>query len=705
MPDAPDAPDPFADQSPESLVTSWFGPNSRLAGLWPGYEPRPAQELMAQRVVEAVRGDHFLLVEAGTGTGKTIAYLLPILSLGLKAVISTATKALQDQIWEKDLPLLRHVVDRPFTAARLKGRSNYLCRFRFRDAHAAQAMVPRKEQGWLRRLGEWALSTDSGDRDEVGDLPEELSFWPEINARSDNCTGQQCPDYGTCFLMKARQAARGADLVIVNHHLLFADLAVKEEGFGEILPQYRLAVFDEAHQLPDVATRYFGLEIGNFQVRRLVQDARRDFAEAGGDDPALMEAMERLETLAAALRVSFPDSDARGGLEPSDMFGEVGRTLAALENGLNLFKEAMEFHRGRSAALAARMRRAEELLTTAGRIRALDDPNRVFWYETRGRWLHLRASPLEMGEMLRQALYPRLNAAVFTSATLATGTGQGGFRYFADQMGLSPDPPGGAPPFPLAANDEPRTPLPWEGSDGGDEPPQPAGPPPVVSERLPPAFDHARQSLLYLPQGMPEPDKPDFPAALVGELLRLIEASRGRALCLFTSFRMLQAARSGLAGKIPYTLLTQGERPKAALLGAFREDPASVLLGTGSFWEGVDVPGEALSLVVVDRLPFPSPGDPLTAARGRYLEGIGRGSFRDYYLPRAILSLKQGLGRLLRRGDDRGVMAVLDVRLSRGSYRNFFFAGLPPVPVTRDLERVRQFFAEDETSGDGEWRE
>ena len=639
----------------DGLIDRLFGPESPLAKRIHGYETRPVQARMAHLVTTTMAGGGRLLVEAPTGTGKTLAYLLPPLATGRRLVVSTATKALQDQIIAKDVPLLRDAVGRPFTAAALKGRGNYLCLHRYRAFEQGGAPVARRERQWPLLVHAWSRHTSTGDRDEMSDLPERLSFWPEISAGGDHCLGRRCPDFEACWLTLARNRARKVDLVVVNHHLYFADLAVREDGFGEILPGHDLVVFDEAHRIPDVVTRFFGMEISNYKLRELAHDCRVECDALGADDQDLMATLPLLEEAAHRLRNAFPAENRREALEAADLEREAGRALVAAEGALYRLVRAIEPHRVRSPGMAACGRRAEELLSVSGHIRTLEDPRRVYWYETRGRGVFLTASPLETGPTLRGLLYPRVKSIVFTSATLATGTGNSGFSFFLTQLGL-------------AAEE-------------------------AVSHRLPPAFDYRRQALLYLPMELPDPGDGAFPAAAIETIYALLLASSGRALCLFTSFRMMEAVQAGLSGRVPYTLLMQGEGSKNALLEAFRQEQASVLLGVASFWEGVDVPGEALSMVIIDRLPFASPGDPLVAARSRWLEANGANPFMEMSLPQAILALKQGLGRLLRGATDRGVMVVLDGRISRKWYGRFFLGGLPAAPITHELEAVNRFFA------------
>lgn len=637
------------------LIQTLFGPQSLLAQTIPHYEAREAQTRMARRVAEASLNEQSLLVEAATGTGKTLAYLLPLLALGRKVVVATATKALQDQIVEKDLPLIRRIMAKPFTFTSLKGRANYLCLTRFRLASHG-GTVSAQERPWLAQVKAWVPETSTGDRDELQDLPEHLSFWFDISAGGDHCIGRKCADYDDCFLSKARQRAKKVDLVVVNHHLYFADLAVREGGFGEILPSHDVAVFDEAHRIPDVVTAFFGAEISNLQISELVRDSRLEFDASRIDDPMLYHVLPLLEEAAHALRAVFPTENCRDGLADQDMNGPPGQAVLGLESVLYHYREVMEPHRGRSTTMAALFRRCETLLESSGLIRSLDDPSRVHWFETRGRGLFLRASPLETGPTLRTLLYPLLKTAIFTSATLSTGSGPQGFAYFREQLGLN----------------HPR----------------------VTVEHLPPPFDHRRQTLLFVPRDLPEPNDPRYPDAVGNEIEQLIRVSRGRALCLFTSNRMMHLVGERLrVGNMPYPVMMQGEQSKGALLAAFKTDISSVLLGVASFWEGVDVPGEALSLVVVDRLPFASPSDPLVAARSRWLKAQNHNPFARMSVPQAIITLKQGVGRLLRRQSDRGVMVVLDGRIVSKSYGRQFIAALPPAPLTHDRREVGRFFA------------
>lgn len=635
-------------------INRLFGPKSLLAEKIEGYEPRPAQQHMANLVLQAVACGRPLLVEAATGTGKTLAYLLPLLSIGKKVIVSTATKALQDQIVMKDLGLVRRVLNRPFSVAVLKGRANYLCSYRFHRFKMVAVKLSTKDRQWLERVDQWLKKTKTGERDELDNIPQGVNLWSEIHADTSFCPGRSCPDAKECFLAHARRRAMEADLVVVNHHLFFADLAVKEGNLGELLPRADVVVFDEAHRIPDIVTRFFGWEIDNNQIHELVRDSRDQMDAVGVVDENFNAGIQGLEEAITELRSAFPAENKRGGLSVEEMNDRPGRAMVTMEAALHRFMECMEPLMPQVSGLGICKRRTADILEMSGRIRVQEDPARVHWFETRGRWLTITSSPLETGPTLRDLLFPSADCHVFTSATLATGEGDEGFAFFAKQLGLS----------------------------SGE----------MLTQRLPPPFDYANRTLLYVPPGVLEPTHPDFHRVAIEEILHLLECSRGRALVLFTSQRMMDIVYAGIRERVPFPLLVQGSLPNGVLLRRFAEDVSSVLLGLASFWEGVDVPGESLSMVVIDRLPFAFPEDPLVAARSRWLESKKINSFNEMSVPKAILALKQGVGRLMRRKDDRGVLAVLDRRMVDKWYGRRFLEGLPPSPLTRDREAVRRFF-------------
>ncbi|HET7752576.1 MAG TPA: ATP-dependent DNA helicase, partial [Anaeromyxobacteraceae bacterium] len=671
------------------------------------YEHRPAQEELSREVARVLERGGVLLAEAGTGTGKTLAYLVPAIQSGRQVVVSTATKTLQEQIWLKDLPLLERA-GLEVSCALLKGRSNYLCLERLERFARAPTFATRDEASFWPDIEAWAEETDSGDRAEL-DLPDQLAVWKELSATGDTCLGRECAHYDDCFVTRARQRAAAAQLVVVNHHLFFADLAMRTSRAGaEVLPEYDAVVFDEAHALEDVATEYFGLQVSSFRVDELARDALRAVA----DRPDLGEAMKshtaELEKAASAFFGGLA-AELRGAAPPGPLFGGAGargggdagrrggggwgtsarsgsvtgrgsapgrgstargaagradedvRALLTEELLLPLvparerLDTALEDVRGllvedEAPALAQIARRAAELRVELRAVTALAEPRHVFFAEARGRGVFLRAAPIEVAEDLVERLYRRVDTAVFTSATLAA---QGRFDYFRRRVGLAAE-------FDVS---EARY----------------AGP-----------FDYSRQAALVVPQAIPEPSDPAFLRAAADEIRRLTHITGGRAFVLCTSTRAMRSLRE-LCRDLPWQLLLQGDRPKARLVELFRSEP-SVLFATQSFWEGVDVPGEALSLVVIDKLPFAPPGDPVVAARVAAVDQAGGSGFGELQVPAAALSLRQGFGRLVRTCEDRGLVAVLDRRLFTKSYGRAFLATLPRCTIVRDADAARRWW-------------
>ncbi|HEX9290154.1 MAG TPA: ATP-dependent DNA helicase [Anaeromyxobacteraceae bacterium] len=646
-------------------IDAVLGPDGALARSLPGYEHRRDQLAMAREVGRALEERRYLVVEAGTGTGKTLAYLVPAALSGRKVIVSTATKTLQEQIWTKDLPLLAERAGLDISAAYLKGRANYYCLARGAKFAESPTFPTRGEAALFPRVEEWVRHTETGDRSEI-DLPDQYGAWRELSASGETCLGKDCDRYEECFVTLARARAAQADLVLVNHHLFFADLAMRTSRAGvEVLPSYDAVVFDEAHALEDVATEYFGLTVSSYRIEELARDAQRAVA----DRPDLQKLVkERTGELAKAGERFFAGVAAqlRGGSmgrrpspRPSASQGEgdarvtltqrmlapcahdQGRLDAALEDVRELFIEA------ESAPLAAIARRAAELRVELEAVTALKEPSRVYFGEARGRGVFLRAAPVNVAEELVERLYRRVDTVVFTSATLAAA---GRLDYFRREVGLAPE-------FDVAEAIF-------------------AGP-----------FDYREQAALVVPGGLPEPADPGFFRAAAEAVRELVAVTEGRAFVLSTSVRGMTALRDAL-DDLPYLLLLQGERPKGKLLEAFREEP-SVLFATQSFWEGVDVPGDALSLVVIDKLPFSPPNDPVVAARVRALEAEGRDAFAELSVPAAALALKQGFGRLIRARSDRGLVAVLDRRLLTKGYGRAFLATLPPAPLLRSIDEAR----------------
>ncbi len=657
-------------------VRAILAPGGALERALPGYEPRPDQLAMAEAVHDALSRRRYLIAEAGTGTGKTLAYLVPAALSGRRIVISTATKTLQEQIWSNDIPLLRDRCGLDLSAAYLKGRANYYCLARGEGFARAPTFPVREEAAHWPRIQAWIHQTATGDRAEL-DLPDQYGAWRELSATGDTCLGKECQRYDDCFVTRARLRAGAADLVLVNHHLFFADLAMRTSRAGvEVLPDYEAVIFDEAHALEEVATEYFGLQVSSYRVEELVRDAQR----AVSDRPDLAAMMKELATEAAKAGERFFHGiaralrDGRGArMRPEasraqQAEAEGGRApltetvLQPLESEQARLDEALESVRGlfadsENAPLAQMARRAAELRVELQAVTAMKEPSRVYFAETRGRGVFLRAVPIDVAEELSERLYRRIDTIVFTSATLAA---QGRFDYFRRQVGLASE-------FDV---DEARYPGP---------------------------FDFRRQAALVAPERMPDPNDPAFLRAAAAAIRELATVTGGRAFVLCTSVRNMVALREACRD-LPYQLLLQGERPKHRLLAQFRREP-SVLFATQSFWEGVDVPGDALSLVIIDRLPFSPPGDPVVAARLRALAEAGRDPFSELQVPAAALALRQGFGRLIRTRTDRGLVAVLDPRLVTRGYGRAFVATLPPCTLLRSVDEARRWWVDLQRDG------
>ena len=664
---------------PDSL-RELLGPGGALSRVLSAYEARSPQLAMAAQVEHALARGRALVVEAGTGTGKTLAYLLPAARSGLKVVISTATKTLQEQLADKDVPLLRALgVDAKF--AFLKGRQNYLCLLRFEQFLRNPTFAVREEAAVFDAIAAWAETTQTGDRAELSDLPENLASWRDLSATADQCIGARCAHYDRCFVFRMRQKAAEADVIVVNHHLFFADLALRTSSAGDtgaaVLPKYDAVVFDEAHAVEEVATEHFGAQLSSFRVGELARDALR----------SLQDRPERVEALGLATRLlregrdffdvaveSAPErqtqlvrSSRKGGGSPPAVQSEGRWALipGALRPAEAERQKLAEAIRALGAALSGTG--DEELGLLERRCLVLNAdlelfsetkrrPDLIHWAESRGGHLFLHASPIDVKGLLQDKLYDRIGPVVFTSATLAVG---GQLQYFAQRIGLSDD---SGPLFPLETH--------------------------VLAS----PFDYQSNAALYLPRQMPDPQDPAFAEAVAGELRALLPITSGRAFVLFTSLRNMRAVHGLLADELPWQVLLQGDAPKAQLLKRFRERP-SVLFASQSFWEGVDVPGEALSLVVIDKLPFASPAEPIVAARIDRLRAEGQDPFYRYQLPQAALALKQGFGRLIRSATDRGIVAVLDGRMTRKGYGRLFLDTLPRCRALRTSGEVAAFWS------------
>lgn len=604
---------------------------------------------MAARIARTIADCGTFIAESGTGTGKTFAYLVPALLSGKKVLISTGTRHLQEQLYHRDLPLVRAALERPVAAALLKGRANYLCLYRLERRAAPGAGTADSALEQIERIRRWAKGTRSGDIAEVPELPEESEVWPLVTSTADNCLGSRCPAYDACFVNRARRAALAADVVIVNHHLFFADLALREEGFGQLLPGVEAVIFDEAHQLPEVATQFFGTSVSSHQLVALARETVAEELKEKSGVAGLIEAAQALEKATADFRLALGREPRREAWEALVRGKAARAALAALEERLAELAARLAPATAKGEGLANAHRRALELRERLGIMGDSPSPEYVAWFETTARAFTLHLSPLTVAETFRQHAVGR-KAWIFTSATLAIDRR---FDHFQTRLGLQ----------------EAETGL-WESP-----------------------FDYTRQALLYLPQGLPAPSAEDYTERVIEVALPVLEASRGRAFLLFTSHRALRIAAEHLAGRLDYPLLVQGEAPRSALLARFRALGNAVLLGTASFWEGVDVRGEALSCVIIDKLPFAAPDDPVLKARCRALEEAGGNPFLDYQLPEAVIALKQGVGRLIRDEADRGVLVLCDPRLLTKGYGRVFLDSLPPMPRTRELDDVRRFFA------------
>ena len=653
-----------------AAVEAAFADDGPLAAAVDQFEPRAGQRLMALAVADTLSEGGVLLAEAGTGTGKTLAYLVPAILSRQRVLISTGTKNLQEQIYFKDIPVLRAALGVPFTATYMKGRANYVCLHRLDQLRAS----PAAPHDFISMMDEWMRTTETGDRAELSDLPEDSSMWHDVSATSETCLGNDCPQYSDCYVTKMRQRAAESDVVIVNHHLLCADASVRQSTYGEVIPECKYAVLDEAHQLEDVATQYFGIAVSNFRIDELGRDAERVLNMGAIEDPdsTLRRLVRRVDDhgrtffagLAQTRHMRAPSTSPRasGGGEERlrigpDWYGDVIDEGLGLVNALSGLEAAMTQLAGPAASGSKVNEDAETIARRAGELRdqlnfllEAANPSFVYFLEMRGRGVFLRAAPINVSALIRELLIDRMKATVLTSATL---TVEGSFDYVRGRLGVE-----------HAADVQ------------------------VASE-----FDFTEQAILYLPRQMPPPKSPLFGEAVAREVLDLLTRSNGRAFVLFTSYAMLRVVQQKIEFELPFPLLVQGSTPRSILLGQFRSTPNAVLLATSSFWQGVDVVGEQLSCVIIDKLPFASPGDPITAARIEAVTAEGGDAFQDYQVPLAILAMRQGLGRLIRHRSDRGVLAVLDPRLRTMGYGRRFLDSFPPAPVTQNPEAITRFFA------------
>src|SRR6266850_4245020 len=658
-----------------------FGHDGLIAKAHPEYEHRPGQIQMAEAVGRAFEQRRHLIVEAGTGTGKTLAYLVPAIAAacgsGARIVISTGTKNLQEQLMEKDIPFLQEVLPAKFRAAVMKGRNNYACLHRIKRAESTPFLEGLDQIDQFDEVFRWVTQTETGDRAELSNLPENLPFWRHIDARSDTCLGQKCPDFEPCFLTRMRLRAIDAEIVVVNHHLFFADLALRNGAYGAVLPDYAAVILDEAHQIEDVASEYFGAQVSTYQIDDLLSDVGYLKLDDSEVERELTRTSARISRFADAFWISFREgrglegrfslaprgisptvregSDLEYVLDDSDERSAVpGTALSdaynALDNALHRLETTLDVLKDPPADAESIVRRTRQLRFDLNFIVKGDDKTFVYWIERRGRGVFLRASPIDVSGLLQDKLFEKVPTVVLTSATLSSA---GNFNFIRERLGL----------------------------DDAEE---------MIAESI---FDFANQAVLYLPRSMPDPRSPEWASAAAREVIKIVNATEGRAFVLSTSLSGMNDLFERASPELDYPCFVQGSASKGALLNKFRSTPNAVLFATSSFWQGVDVRGEQLSCVIIDKLPFAVPSDPVVAARQRYIEDQGGSSFYEYSVPQAIISLKQGLGRLIRSTTDRGVLAVLDPRLRTKGYGRLFLQSLPQCRVTSEIGELRSIFA------------
>src|SRR5205809_508693 len=653
-------------------MQSIFGPEGLIAKTHPEYEHRPGQIAMAEAVLRAFEEKRHLIVEAGTGTGKTLAYLVPAIAAacgsGARVVISTGTKNLQEQLMDKDIPFLQGILPAKFRAAVMKGRNNYACLHRIKRAEGMPFLEGLEQIDQFDEVFRWVTQTETGDRAELSNLPENLPFWRHIDARSDTCLGQKCPDFDPYFITRMRRRATDADVIVVNHHLFFADLALRNGAYGAVLPDYAAVILDEAHQIENVASEYFGAGVSNYQIDDLLRDVSYLKIDDRDTVKELNRVSARIQRFADLFWASFHEGrgldgrfalakrqvpETREGFEEEDPQTDSLRyndAYRALDNVLHRLETTLDIMKEPPADMDNLLRRARQLRFDLNFIVKADDRQFVYWIERRGRGVFLRASPIDVSGLLQDKLFEKVPTVVLTSATLSSA---GNFNFIRERLGL----------------------------DEAEE---------MIAESI---FDFENQAVLYLPPQMPDPRSPQWARAAADEVIKIVNATEGRAFVLSTSFAGMNQLYERVAPQIDYPSFLQGSISKSALLKKFRSTPNAVLFATASFWQGVDVRGEQLSCVIIDKLPFAVPSDPIVAARQRAIEEQGGSSFYEYSVPQAIISLKQGLGRLIRSRTDRGVLAVLDPRLRTKMYGQQFLKSLPNCRITSDVDDLFRFFA------------
>jgi len=636
-----------SEQNKADEVTGALSTNGLISQVIEGFTPRDGQQKLASAIFNAISERSYLVAEAGTGIGKTFAYLVPALMSGVKTLVSTGTRHLQDQLFHKDLPVVIKALDISVEVALLKGRANYLCISRMKNAEHMEFMT-RETRMELFQVKDWAAKTSSGDISELDSVPEDARVWSMVTSTTDNCLGSDCDQYEECHVVLARRAAQHADVIVVNHHLLLSDMALKEEGFGELLPEVEAFIIDEAHQLPDIASNFFGQSVSSRQIMLLANDVIAEQIADAPDMAELRDLAHELIEVGKQMRLAFgvetlKDAWAKIMYKPS-IKSAIDQLLGKLEE----FKDVLELAAERGKGLENCYQRCLQLHQRLQQFCAKQD-NSIDWYETYSRSFILHQTPLDLSERFQQQMQAYEAAWIMTSATLQVG---GDFGHFTSRLGLQSYHSGI-----------------WHSP-----------------------FDYKSRGMIYLPEDLPEPSQPDYTRQLMQAMLPVIKSSDGRAFLLFTSYRAMNEAHEYLKQRLDYAIFVQGQKPKHQLLAAFKSAGQAILLGTSSFWEGVDVRGEALTCVMIDKLPFASPGDPVLQARMDQIRQNGGNPFMDFQLPTAVISLKQGAGRLIRDVTDYGVLVIGDPRLINKRYGKTFIESLPDMPVTRSIQAVEGFY-------------
>jgi len=681
QPASPAPPNRAAPGAKDASLHQFFAPGGVLSRTHPAYEFRRGQLQMAQSVEQALEEKRHLIVEAGTGTGKTLAYLMPVIRSGKRVIISTGTKNLQEQLFYKDVPFIEQALYGEASTSHLsvcymKGRNNYLCRRKLYDLTDQPVLNGLQEIEQYRDIAAWEKTTSTGDRAELAELPEASLLWHKLDARADACIGQKCSEFERCFITEMRRKAMESDIVIVNHHLFFADLAIKLQADGAadagILPEAAAVIFDEAHELEDVAGNYFGISVSNLRVEDLARDVENSLQHHRILSASLSGALGSVRERSQFFFSLLPPGDGRFAFDTRREFlEENGDEFVALNQSLTRLAGELEGLPQKPEEVFNFVRRTQEIQMQLGFALEAEDRNTVFWIERRGgraagrsgqnsrsqasegirgrQNVFLQATPIDVGPILREYLWSKLECAVLTSATLAVG---GGFEYIRQRLGLEH----------------------------------------ARESVLPSHFDYESQALLYVPPDLPDPRTPQFTAIAADRIRKLLEITRGRAFVLFTSYAQMNDIYQRLLGEVEFPMLRQGDAPKSALLEEFRLTPNAVLFATSSFWQGVDVQGEQLSCVIIDRLPFAVPSDPVVAARVKAIDADGGNAFFQYQVPAAVITLKQGFGRLIRSLHDRGLLVLLDNRILKKQYGRVFIESLPKYKRTTDIRMVEEWF-------------